>query len=168
MLAARFADGSLLLAIVALIALEAARRLAEAAKADTLDPAAIDETLFVNLRQAFMLCSAFAKPLFAHGKFVPKRGVLNAIGPLKPPKPFQPLPPAKPLFQLFCEVAVPPQQSLESKPGQLVQVCVGDQPFGVVLYMRVTPLGALRASRNSRALAWRRDRALVRATLADH
>lgn len=26
---------------------------------------AIDETLFVNLRQAFMLCSAFAKPLFA-------------------------------------------------------------------------------------------------------
>ncbi|MEM9035665.1 MAG: SDR family oxidoreductase [Actinomycetota bacterium] len=27
--------------------------------------AAIDETLFVNLRQAFMLCSAFAKPLFA-------------------------------------------------------------------------------------------------------
>ena len=25
----------------------------------------IDETLFVNLRQAFMLCSAFAKPLFA-------------------------------------------------------------------------------------------------------
>ena len=111
---------------------------------------------------------AFAKPLFAHGKFVPKRGVLNAIGPLKPPKPFQPLPPAKPLFQLFCEVAVPPQQSLESKPGQLVQVCVGDQPFGVVLYMRVTPLGALRASRNSRALAWRRDRALVRATLADH
>lgn len=28
---------------------------------------AIDETLFVNLRQAFMLCSAFAKPLFASG-----------------------------------------------------------------------------------------------------
>jgi len=27
--------------------------------------AAIDETLFVNLRQAFMLCSSFAKPLFA-------------------------------------------------------------------------------------------------------
>jgi 3-oxoacyl-[acyl-carrier protein] reductase len=27
--------------------------------------AAIDETLFVNLRQAFMLCSVFAKPLFA-------------------------------------------------------------------------------------------------------
>ena len=27
--------------------------------------AAIDETLVVNLRQAFMLCSAFAKPLFA-------------------------------------------------------------------------------------------------------
>lgn len=26
---------------------------------------AIDETLFVNLRQAFMLCSAFAKPLFS-------------------------------------------------------------------------------------------------------
>ena len=26
---------------------------------------AIDETLFVNLRQAFMLCSAFAKPLYA-------------------------------------------------------------------------------------------------------
>ena len=26
---------------------------------------AIDETLFVNLRQVFMLCSAFAKPLFA-------------------------------------------------------------------------------------------------------
>jgi NAD(P)-dependent dehydrogenase (short-subunit alcohol dehydrogenase family) len=26
---------------------------------------AIDETLFVNLRQAFMLCSVFAKPLFA-------------------------------------------------------------------------------------------------------
>ncbi|WP_040494131.1 SDR family NAD(P)-dependent oxidoreductase [Ilumatobacter nonamiensis] len=26
---------------------------------------AIDETLFVNLRQTFMLCSAFAKPLFA-------------------------------------------------------------------------------------------------------
>ena len=26
---------------------------------------AIDETLFVNLRQAFMLCSAFSKPLFA-------------------------------------------------------------------------------------------------------
>lgn len=26
--------------------------------------AAIDETLFVNLRQAFMLCSVFAKPLF--------------------------------------------------------------------------------------------------------
>ena len=26
---------------------------------------AIDETLFVNLRQAFMLCSRFAKPLFA-------------------------------------------------------------------------------------------------------
>jgi NAD(P)-dependent dehydrogenase (short-subunit alcohol dehydrogenase family) len=26
---------------------------------------AIDETLFVNLRQAFMLCSGFAKPLFA-------------------------------------------------------------------------------------------------------
>lgn len=26
---------------------------------------AIDETLFVNLRQAFMLCSSFAKPLFA-------------------------------------------------------------------------------------------------------
>lgn len=26
---------------------------------------AIDETLFVNLRQAFLLCSAFAKPLFA-------------------------------------------------------------------------------------------------------
>jgi NAD(P)-dependent dehydrogenase (short-subunit alcohol dehydrogenase family) len=32
---------------------------------------AIDETLFVNLRQAFMLCSAFAKPLFAsHGAIV--------------------------------------------------------------------------------------------------
>ena len=28
---------------------------------------AIDETLFVNLRQPFMLCSAFAKPLFASG-----------------------------------------------------------------------------------------------------
>ena len=28
---------------------------------------AIDETLFVNLRQAFMLCSAFSKPLFASG-----------------------------------------------------------------------------------------------------
>jgi len=27
--------------------------------------AAIDETLFVNLRQVFMLCSSFAKPLFA-------------------------------------------------------------------------------------------------------
>ena len=26
---------------------------------------AIDETLFVNLRQAFLLCTAFAKPLFA-------------------------------------------------------------------------------------------------------
>ena len=26
---------------------------------------AIDETLFVNLRQVFMLCSAFAKPLFS-------------------------------------------------------------------------------------------------------
>jgi len=32
---------------------------------------AIDETLFVNLRQAFMLCSAFAKPLFSsHGAIV--------------------------------------------------------------------------------------------------
>ena len=28
---------------------------------------AIDETLFVNLRQVLMLCSAFAKPLFASG-----------------------------------------------------------------------------------------------------
>ena len=30
-------------------------------------PEAVDETLLVNLRQAFMLCARFAKPLFASG-----------------------------------------------------------------------------------------------------
>jgi NAD(P)-dependent dehydrogenase (short-subunit alcohol dehydrogenase family) len=51
---------------------------------------AIDETLFVNLRQAFMLCSAFAKPLFAskgsivnitstQGAYAASKGGLNTL-----------------------------------------------------------------------------------------
>jgi NAD(P)-dependent dehydrogenase (short-subunit alcohol dehydrogenase family) len=53
---------------------------------------AIDETLFVNLRQAFMLCSAFAKPLFANitstaatgaggtqGAYAASKGGLNTL-----------------------------------------------------------------------------------------
>jgi hypothetical protein len=58
-----------------------------------------------------------------------------------PPKKFAKLG-FQPLFQPPVGVPfwkpLPPQQSLLSKPGQLLQVfegVKGDQPFGIVLYM---------------------------------
>ena len=49
---------------------------------------------------------------------------------------------------VLCAKPLPPQQSLLSRPGQFEQVNVGDQPFGVVLYMWFS-VGTLCASRNS-------------------
>ena len=91
---------------------------------------------------------AFAPNVLVRFQFQPFHGVV-LFQPLKPPKPFQfqllfqlelfvhgVFAPLKP-FQLFWK-PLPPQQSLLSKPGQLLQlfqgVFEGDQPFGIVVY----------------------------------
>ena len=69
---------------------------------------------------------------FVHGVLPPKKFAKFGFQPLFQPL-FQP-----PVGVLFWN-PLPPQQSLLSKPGQLLQVFEGvekgDQPFGIVLYM---------------------------------
>ncbi|MEY2794962.1 MAG: hypothetical protein RIR10_678 [Planctomycetota bacterium] len=96
---------------------------------------------FVVLNPALLFHALLNPPLlnppllnheFVHGVLPPKKFAKFGFQPLFQPL-FQP-----PVGVLFWN-PLPPQQSLLSKPGQLLQVFEGvgkgDQPFGIVLYM---------------------------------
>ena len=87
---------------------------------------------FQLLLNAVLLFHPLVNHVFVHGVLPPKKFAKLGFQPL-----FQPLFQA-PVGVLFWK-PLPPQQSLLSKPGQLLQVfegvVKGDQPFGIVLYM---------------------------------